>query len=624
MCGIVGYLGKKEAAPVLLEGLKRLEYRGYDSAGLCVFSPNGHLNIVRVVGKISGLEERLKKNPVAGSVALGHSRWATHGRPSQENAHPHTDCTGDLALVHNGIIENYLELREELTKKGHRFKSETDTEVIAHLFEEVSKKNRTSQWDDAALLSVSSQVCRRLRGAYALVVLSKLWGRKMIGMRKDCPLVVGVGAGEWFLASDVPALLPFTKEVIFIEDGETVILKEGSAAALYAPDNRRVRRSSSQIPWDPLMAEKGGHKHFMHKEIHEAPRSFEDTLRARAHEDNRQALLAEAGLSQTAARQIRRVQILACGTAYHSGLLAEYLFEKWAGLPAHAEIASEFRYKNRIVEPGTLVIAVSQSGETADTIAALRLARSYPGVKTLGIINQIGSTLTRETKATLYTRCGPEIGVASTKAFIAQLAVFYLLSLALGRARGRLNAGEFKELSSELLQVPAALHWILSHSESQIQELAREFQGAGSFIYLGRHLFYPIALEGALKLKEISYIHAEGFAAGEMKHGPIALIEPGTPVFAFAPKNSSVYEKLRSNLEEAKARGGKIIAVAHDKDHSLRDWSHRTIALPPMKHDWFEPPLAALVTQLFAYHVASLKGLDVDQPRNLAKSVTVE
>ncbi|MBI4369000.1 MAG: glutamine--fructose-6-phosphate transaminase (isomerizing) [Elusimicrobia bacterium] len=622
MCGIVGYLGKKQAAPLLLDGLKRLEYRGYDSAGICVLTPQGDLDIVRVVGKIAGLEERLRARPLEGSVALGHSRWATHGRPSEENAHPHTDCKGGVVLVHNGIIENYQELKEGLLKRKHKFRSETDTEVLAHLFEEeISRGNGASE---TAVVSSVRRVLKQLRGAYSLVVMSKKWGRQIIGIRKDCPLVVGLGAGESLLASDIPALLPFTKNVVFIEDNEIVLLREGRRPVIFNGSGKAVNRPSQEVPWDPLMAEKGGYKHFMHKEIFEGPRSFEDTLRARSYEENLEALLAEAAIRRQEIMRLRRVTILACGTAYHAGMIGEYLFEQWAKLPARAEIASEFRYASRSIEPGTLTVAISQSGETADTIAAMKLCRKTSASVTMGIVNQIGSTLTRQTRGTLYTRCGPEIGVASTKAFVAQLAALYLLVLGIARVRGAIAPVQFKEITRELCEIPNKLRWVLQETEPRVMALAQEFQQAKGFLYLGRHLLYPVALEGALKLKEISYIHAEGYAAGEMKHGPIALIDSEMPVFCLAPRSSLIYEKMRSNMEEARARGARIIAVVTKGDRSLDKIAHQTIVTPVLKHEEFEPVLAAAVTQLFAYHVARLKGLDVDQPRNLAKSVTVE
>ncbi|MBI2070929.1 MAG: glutamine--fructose-6-phosphate transaminase (isomerizing) [Elusimicrobia bacterium] len=572
------------------------------------------------------LEVEEFENFFANGILSHNSRWATHGRPSEENAHPHTDCSGETVLVHNGIIENYLELKEELLKRKHAFRSETDTEVLAHLFEEEMPKKEGVNVSDRDVLKAVGRVLKKLRGAYALVVMSKSWGRRIVGIRKDCPLVVGVGQGrdESFLASDIPALLPFTKKVVFVEDNEVVLLAEHQPPKIFSASGAPVRRAPQDVPWDPLMAEKGGFKHFMLKEIHEGPRSFEDTLRARAYDENLDSLLQEVSLTKARVRSLRRVQFLACGTAFHAGLIGEYLFEKWAGLPARAEIASEFRYASRNVEPGTLAVAISQSGETADTIAALRLAAQTKGVATTGIINQIGSTLTRQVKGTLYTRCGPEIGVASTKAFMAQLASLYLLALGFGRVRGTLSAKAFRALTHDLLELPNKLRSAISHLDPAVAELAREFQEAKGFLYLGRHMMYPIALEGALKLKEISYIHAEGYAAGEMKHGPIALIDKDMPVFSFCPKNSSVYEKTRSNLEEAKARGARILAVITQGDHGLDKLSHRNLAVAGAGHEFFEPVLAVAAAQLFAYHVANLKGLDVDQPRNLAKSVTVE
>lgn len=624
MCGIVGFVGRRPAAPILLEGLKRLEYRGYDSAGIGVLSPNGKLNIIREVGKIANLEKKLKKYPVSGFVGISHVRWSTHGAPSEENAHPHTDCKGEIVLVHNGIIENYHELRERLRARGHNFKSETDTEVLAHLFEDEIKRFERPTSDPKKIFSLASRALRRVRGAYAIVVLARAWEGTLLGIRKDCPLVVGVGSGEAFLASDVPALLPFTRKVIFIEDGDMALLGASGEIHLARSDGRRIVREATVVPWDPVMAEKGGFKHFMLKEIHEGPRSFEDTLRARTYDENLDSLLAETNLTRGFIRDLKEIKIVACGTAFHAGRCGEYLFERFVKVPTHAEIASEFRYKNRPVGSKTLVIAVSQSGETADTLAALRGVKNRTDVRTLGIINAIGSTLTREAHGTLYTRCGPEIGVASTKAFLGQLAALYVLALAFGRIRSRVSAQEFESLSRELLEIPSHIRAVLDNLDTPIAQLAREFQYAKSFLYLGRHIMYPIALEAALKLKEISYIHAEGYAAGELKHGPIALVDRDMPIFAFAPRSSSVYEKTASNLEEVYARGAKIISVATQGDKELKRLSYKMLPVPALRHEWFEPVLGVVCAQLFAYYVASLKGLDVDQPRNLAKSVTVE
>jgi len=624
MCGIVGYLGNRQAAPLLLEGLKRLEYRGYDSAGVGVLSPNGKLSIVREVGKIANLEKKLIKNPVLGFAGLSHSRWATHGAPSQENAHPHIDCQGDIVLVHNGIIENYHPLKEKLQAKGHHFRSETDTEVIAHLFEEALKSVKKRPLDAKAIFSVASRALADVRGAYALVVLAKAWDGRLLGIRKDCPLVVGCGTEEAFLASDVPALLPFTRNVIFVENNEMVLLEPKGKVRLATMGGKPVHRESVLVPWDPLMAEKGGYKHFMLKEIHESSRSFEDTLRGRTYGENLDNLLSEANLTKSTIKNFKRIKIVGCGTAFHAGMIGEYLFEHFAGIPTDAEIASELRYKNRPVEEDTLVIAISQSGETADTLAALRLLKNNKTMTTLGIVNQIGSSLTREARGTLYTRCGPEIGVASTKAFLGQLAALYLLAFAFGKIRGNLAAKEFERVTDELLEIPAKIRLVLSQSETAIKALAKDFEQAKSFLYLGRHVMYPIALEGALKLKEISYIHAEGFAAGEMKHGPIALIDRETPIFTFLPASSKVYDKTFSNMEEVAARGAKLVVVASSGDTQAKRLAYKVLEVPALKNEWFEPVLGAVCAQLFAYYVASFKGLDVDQPRNLAKSVTVE
>ncbi|MFC1521257.1 glutamine--fructose-6-phosphate transaminase (isomerizing) [Elusimicrobiota bacterium] len=623
MCGIIGYVGKREALPIIFEGLKRLEYRGYDSAGISVLSPKNKIELVREVGKLGCLEQKIFKKPMRGVMGIGHSRWATHGHPSSENAHPHLDCKGGVVLVHNGIIENYLELKSRLIDKGHCFTSETDTEVLPHLFEEELSRCKGSVLSDAAILAVVRKVTKKLHGAYAFVVMSKRWGNKIVGVRKECPLIFGEGEGEHFLASDIPALLAYTKKVMYLRDGEMMILSN-KKCLLYNGKGKSIKHRMQEVPWDPLMAEKGGFKHFMHKEIHEGPRSFEDTLRGRVHSHDIDSLLEEAGLTRSSVKDIKRVQLLACGTASYAALVGEYLFENIAGVSSRACFGSEYRYSGSVLEPGTLAVAVSQSGETADTLAAMKILRSGKGVSSVGIVNQIGSTLTRLTGGTLYTRCGPEIGVASTKAFVAQLACLYLLALAIGKLRKHISDKEFNRLTAQLLGVPHKLHSLIKKQENHIIELAREFQDSKGFMYLGRRLLYPIAMEGALKLKEISYIHAEGYAAGEIKHGPIALIDREMPVFAFMPKSSSLYAKMRSNLEEVYARGARTIAVVTEGDHSLRRIAHATIETPAFKDEWFEPVVAVACAQLFAYHVANSRGLDVDQPRNLAKSVTVE
>src|SRR3989338_8243569 len=465
MCGIIGYLGKRRAAGVVLESLKRLEYRGYDSAGICVVSVNGTFKLVREVGKLARLEERLKANPIDGKVAIGHSRWATHGPPSEENAHPHADCKKEVVLVHNGIIENYLELRKVLANQGHRFRSQTDTEVIANILENELKRFPGVLSNEKTILGITRKVIAKLKGAYALVVLSQKWPGTLVGVRKDCPLVAGISPEEAFLASDLSALLPFTKKALFMEDGEIALLRS-SGTRLYSAKGLPIARRVEEIPWSATMAERDGHKHFMHKEMFEEPRSFEDTLRSRTYENNIDALLEEAGLTRAICRQAKRVKFVACGTAHHSGMLGTYLFENLAGLPATAEIASEFRYRANTIERDTLLVAISQSGETADTLAAVRLARKLAppssGLRTIGIVNQIGSTLTREVSGCVYTRCGPEIGVASTKAFQAQLAVLYLLSFAFGRVRREISERQFNQLTSELLELPAKLRSMLT------------------------------------------------------------------------------------------------------------------------------------------------------------------
>jgi glucosamine--fructose-6-phosphate aminotransferase (isomerizing) len=612
MCGIVGYVGPRDAVPVIVEGLRRLEYRGYDSAGIAVVA-NGALQRRRSVGKLGNLEESLAATPLRGAFGVGHTRWATHGRPSEENAHPHQDCTGRLVVVHNGIIENYLELKTRLSAAGHTFVTQTDTEVVAHLVE----SHFQGDLEQAVRRSLAE-----LQGIYALVFLHQDAPQTLVAARQGPPLVVGLGQGEHFLASDVPALLAHTRDFVFLDDGEVVTVTPGSYR-LTALDGRPLERAPQRISWDPVQAEKGGYRHFMLKEIHEQPRAVRDTLLGRIGLEEGDVHLQELGAAADELRRAQRVTLLACGTSWHAALVGKFLLEQVAGIPAEVDYGSEFRYRKPIVGPDTLAVAISQSGETADTLAAFREAKRL-GALPLGICNVQGSMLTREAAGTLLTHAGPEIGVASTKAFTAQIVALALLALHLGRLRGTLGADRCRVLLQELAKVPQLMERALQLGP-RIEELARTLAQASDFLFLGRGINYPIALEGALKLKEISYIHAEGYPAGEMKHGPIALIDERLPVVALCPPGRT-YEKMLSNVQEVKARGGRVLAVAGDGDTHLQRVLEGTDVLlqVPVGEEIWSPLVMVVPLQLLAYHVAVRAGRDVDQPRNLAKSVTVE
>jgi glucosamine--fructose-6-phosphate aminotransferase (isomerizing) len=612
MCGIVGYVGTRDAVPVIVEGLRRLEYRGYDSAGIAVVT-KGALERRRSVGKLKNLEDSLGAAPLAGDFGLGHTRWATHGRPSEENAHPHQDCTGDLVVVHNGIIENYLELKTRLAAAGHRFVTQTDTEVVAHLVE----SHYRGDLEEAVRLTL-----QELEGIYALVFLHRDQPQKLVAARQGPPLVVGLGEGEHFLASDIPALLAHTRDFVFLDDGDVVTVTPQSAR-LTDLAGRPVERKAQRISWDPVQAEKGGYRHFMLKEIHEQPRAVRDTLLGRIGLEEGEVHLEELGAAADELRRIRRVTLLACGTSWHAALVAKFLLEQVAQIPAEVDYGSEFRYRTPIVDRDTLAVAISQSGETADTLAAFREAKRL-GALPLGICNVQGSMLTREAAGTLLTHAGPEIGVASTKAFTSQIVALSLLALHLGRLRGSLSSERCRALLQELAKVPHLVERALLLSP-QIEDLARTLAQASDFLFLGRGINYPIALEGALKLKEISYIHAEGYPAGEMKHGPIALIDERLPVVALCPPGRT-YEKMLSNVQEVKARGGRVLALAAEGDQQLAHVlePHDVLLQVPTVEELWSPLLMVVPLQLLAYHVAVRAGRDVDQPRNLAKSVTVE
>ncbi len=608
MCGIVGYIGQKNATPILIDGLRRLEYRGYDSAGIAVMS-NSKLELRRSVGKIINLDEVIKNNPLQGNLGIAHTRWATHGRPSEENAHPHCDCHDQLVVVHNGIIENYTQLKEDLILKGHKFRSQTDTEVIAHLIEEYLK-------DDLA--DAVQKALSKIEGAYALGVISSKQPDRIVAAKLDSPLIIGLGNEEFFIASDVPAILPYTREVIFLDDKEMAILTQ-DGVDITTLKGKPVKKTTTHIEWDPIMAEKGGYKHFMLKEIYEQPRAIEDTIRGRIVED--EVDLDEMNLSHEDILNIDKIFIVACGTAYYAGIVGRFMLEELTQIPVEVDIGSEFRYRNPILSDKTLLIAISQSGETADTLAPIKEGKKK-GAKVISICNVMGSSLTREAKdGVIYTRAGIEIGVASTKAFTSQLTAFYLLTVYLGRHRGTIDSNKAKELLAQIRLIPREVENILEHDE-KIKELSHQFQHHHNFLYLGRGINFPIALEGALKLKEISYIHAEGYPAGEMKHGPIALIDENMPVVAIATQGQ-VYDKILSNIEEAKARDGIIIAVATDKDTKISKKANHVIYIPKTT-ELLTPILAVIPLQLLAYHIANYRGCDVDQPRNLAKSVTVE
>ena len=609
MCGIVGYIGAKQAQPVLLNGLKKLEYRGYDSAGMAAIV-KGRVSVRKQKGKIAVLETLITKKPLQSRIGLGHSRWATHGVPNQRNAHPHIDCTGAIAVVHNGIIENYEDLKEGLVKEGHRFISDTDTEVIPHLIEKFYKKD---------LVSAVRKALKQLRGSFALGIISSHMPNMIIAARMGSPLVVGIGRDANYIASDIPAILEYTKDIIFIEDSEIVELKAGSCL-ITTIEGRTVKRDSTRIEWDIRQAQKGGYKHFMLKEIYEQPAVISNMLKYRLGENKGSVCFEELVITPDYMKAIEKISIVACGTAYHAGLTGRYILERLTGIPVEVDVSSEFRYRNPILSKTTLVLAISQSGETADTLAGMREARKKRA-KVLSIVNVVGSTMTRECDGVIYTHAGPEIGVASTKAYTAQLSALCLLGIYLGRIRGVSTAQKTTALLEEMALLPGHISAILNDTKS-IKRICHKHKDKNCFLYLGRNLNFPNALEGALKLKEISYLHAEGYGAGEMKHGPIALIDKTMPVVCIAPA-SAVYDKMVSNIQEIKARGGIVISIATAGDAHIGAHSDYVIYIPRI-HELFSPILAVVPLQLLAYYVALANKRDVDQPRNLAKSVTVE
>jgi glucosamine--fructose-6-phosphate aminotransferase (isomerizing) len=609
MCGIVGYVGPKQAAPILLDGLRRLEYRGYDSAGLAIQSARG-IEIVRAVGKLENLTRAIEGAKLEGSTGIGHTRWATHGRPSEPNAHPH--LVGDVAVVHNGIIENHLELKRELSAEGAVFSSDTDTEIVAHLV--ARARARTPN----LFLAVRAAL-ERVRGAYALAIVCGSEPGKIVVAKSASPLVIGIGDGEVLCGSDVPALLSHTRRMLFLDEGEMAELS-ANGVRVETLAGAKIAREPKRIDWSPVQAEKDGYKHFMLKEIFEQPRAIADTLRGRISLDEGELVDGELGFDAKVAQGIERVVLLACGTSYHAALAGRYWIEQLARVPAHAELASEVRYREPVFTKKDLVIAVSQSGETADTLAAVRSAREA-GARILAVANVLDSAIPRAADGSLYTHAGPEIGVASTKCFTAQLAALFMVAVHLGRRRGTLAEPRARELLRGLLEVPAAMRRTLERKDT-VYEVARRWQHARHMLFLGRGLGFPIALEGALKLKEISYAHAEGYAAGEMKHGPIALIDEEMPVVVIAPHDSQ-YEKTLGNLQEVRARDGRVISVVTDGDDHAARLSEHVLEVPPVPELLF-PLVTVLPLQLLAYFIAELKGTDVDQPRNLAKTVTVE
>ncbi|MFH1191338.1 MAG: glutamine--fructose-6-phosphate transaminase (isomerizing) [Candidatus Omnitrophota bacterium] len=612
MCGIVGYVGERQAQSVLLAGLKRLEYRGYDSSGIALnLSHKKNIGIRKAAGKISQLEKLVKNKPLDGRVGIAHTRWATHGAPTQANAHPHYDCTGQIALVHNGIIENYEALKVQLIKEGHIFCSQTDTEVIVHLIEKFYK--------NIPLEEAVSLALKLLVGSFAVGVICANEPNKLVGARLGSPLIIGVGKGENFLASDVPAILGFTKEVIFLDENEVVVLDKDQIK-IKNLQGKTIFKNTTHISWDIDQAEKSGFAHFMLKEINEQPVILGNLINSRLQKKTGKIFFQEQNVSKTKLKSVKNIFIVACGTAYHAGLVAKYVLESFCQISAQIDVSSEFRYRDLLIGPETLIIAISQSGETADTLAGVREAKRR-GCSIISFCNVLGSTLSRESDGVIYIHAGPEIGVASTKAYTAQLTALYLFTFYLARIRGVLSSVRINKLLTELCKVPKFQSEILKQ-QGKIAVLARKHSHLGSFLYLGRNLNYPSALEGALKLKEISYIPAEGYAAGEMKHGPIALIDEYRAVVCIAPA-SKVYEKMISNIQEIRSRKGKIIAIASAGDQEIKELTGEVIFIPKIE-EIFSPLLVVLPLQLMAYHIAVKRGCDVDQPRNLAKSVTVE
>jgi glucosamine--fructose-6-phosphate aminotransferase (isomerizing) len=618
MCGIVGYIGNRKSVPIILDGLRRLEYRGYDSAGIAVLNGDNQLAVRRASGKLRNLEETIRINPIDGPYGIGHTRWATHGRPTEENAHPHRDCTGDIVVVHNGIVENYLHLKHRLQLEGHKFVTETDTEVIAHLIEKHYEGN---------LEEAVRRALREISGVFALGVIASSDPNKIVAARQGPPVVVGLGDGEYFVASDVPAILSHTRDMFFLSDGDIAVLT-ADGVRLTDFKGKPIKRQVSHILWDPIMAEKGGYKHFMLKEIFEQPRAVRDTMLGRVGQESGRVFLDEMDISPKEFREFEQVKIIACGTSWHAALAGKFMIEKLARIPVEVDYGSEFRYRDPIVSKKVLTVVISQSGETADTLAAQRESKQK-GSKTLAICNVVGSMITREAAGSLMTHAGPEIGVASTKAFTSQLTALFILAMHLGQVRETLSPEDSRELVQELVRLPGRLEAVLDH-DTVYDQLVKKLFRATDFLFLGRGIHFPIALEGALKLKEISYIHAEGYPAGEMKHGPNALIDENLPVVVIATRDPASaesrvrYEKTLSNIQEVKARSGIVIAVVcHGDEEEVGKMADYILHVPPT-NELLLPIVEIVPLQLLAYHIAVRRGCDVDQPRNLAKSVTVE
>src|SRR3954468_3537061 len=626
MCGIVGYVGKKRVVPVIIDGLRSLEYRGYDSAGIavCGNGNGGAVEIRRAEGKLRNLEEAIRLKPLEGSWGIGHTRWATHGRPTEENAHPHRDCTGKIVVVHNGIVENYLALKKKLIEEGHKFSTETDTEVIAHLIEKAF--DAKSNGHRPSLEEAVRKTVKQLTGVFALAVLSEDEPNKIVAARNGPPAVIGIGDNEYFVASDIPALLPHTRDLFFLHDGDLAVITT-SGVQIMDFDGKPVKREIQHVTWDPIMAEKGGFKHFMLKEIYEQPAAVRDTTLGRVSLDSGRVFLEEMDVTEDELRNVQKINIAACGTSWHAALAGKFMIERLARIPVDVDYASEWRYRDPITSSKEITLLITQSGETADTIAAQREAKAK-GSKTLAICNVVGSMITREAAGTIYTHAGPEIGVASTKAFTAQLTALYLFALYIGQVRGAISADQARDAVQELTRIPGKLEHLLTHEED-CEDLAKQYVRSQDFLFLGRGIHYPIALEGALKLKEISYIHAEGYPAGEMKHGPNALIDENLPVVVIATRDVNNpdavlrYEKTISNLKEVKARSGVVIALATEGDEEIKEAADHVLYIPAAPEE-LSPILEIVPLQLLAYHIAVRRGCDVDQPRNLAKSVTVE
>jgi glucosamine--fructose-6-phosphate aminotransferase (isomerizing) len=611
MCGIIGYVGTRDVVPVLIGGLKKLEYRGYDSAGIAVVNGNG-VDVVRAEGKLSNLEGKLEEQQLHGTFGMGHTRWATHGKPNENNAHPHRDCTGNVVVIHNGIIENFLPLKQRLRNAGHEFKSETDTEVVAHLIEEYRKGG-------ASFVDAVKKSLKELEGHYALVMIAADDPGTIIAAKQGPPLVIGLGEGENIVASDVAPLLAYTRNIIYLEDGEYAVADD-KTVQLFGAKDEKIEREPKKILWDAVMAEKEGYRHYMLKEIHEQPRAVRDTFNGRMFEESGEVYFNDLHLSPEEWARFRKIHIVACGTSWHAALVGKFILENAARIPVEVDYGSEYRYRDPIIDDGTLVIGVTQSGETADTIAGMQEAKSK-GAKLIAICNVIGAAATRMSDGVIYTNAGPEIGVASTKAFTTQLTAFYLLSLYVRMLRGD-DKDDLRYAMHELSVIPHKIEHLLKTQEKHIEQLAHKYHRAQDFLFLGRGVHYPIALEGALKLKEISYIHAEGYPAGEMKHGPIALIDENMPIVAVAT-HTPVYDKVVSNLQETKARDGKLIVICDENDDAMKKMADDVIEIP-WTIEPLQPILAVIPTQLLAYYIALRRGCDVDQPRNLAKSVTVE